>query len=179
MLKPRDIHNVEFKRTFKGYNPQEVDDFLASIVSKYETVYQENRRLQGELERLQAETEGKINQEQDVLDLISLTKQTVQELKNVARAEAENIVKIAQSDGERIISEARLKAQKLLGDAEERLAKAERAEREMRERIRVTMESIWNALATEGTELTEATRPYREIAPALADLDGEEELTSD
>ena len=27
MLKPIDIHNMEFKRVFKGYDPEEVDDF--------------------------------------------------------------------------------------------------------------------------------------------------------
>lgn len=45
MLKPIDIHNMEFKRVFKGYDPEEVDDFLADIVLKYEAVYQENRKL--------------------------------------------------------------------------------------------------------------------------------------
>ena len=52
MLKPIDIHNMEFKRVFKGYDPEEVDDFLADIVLKYEAVYQENRKLRQELEDL-------------------------------------------------------------------------------------------------------------------------------
>ena len=38
MLKPIDIHNMEFKRVFKGYDPEEVDDFLAEIVVKYEDI---------------------------------------------------------------------------------------------------------------------------------------------
>ena len=36
MLKPIDIHNMEFKRVFKGY--EEVDDFLAEIVW-HDTIY--------------------------------------------------------------------------------------------------------------------------------------------
>lgn len=181
MLKPMDIHNVEFKRSFKGYNPEEVDDYLASIVSKYETVYQENRRLQEELQVLQQELDGKEHQEQDVLDLISLTKQTVQELKNMANQEAASLVQAAEADGERIISEARLEAQRILADAEERLAKTQRAERQLRETIRLTMESIWGSLTREESEpSTEATRLYREIAPSLLETDDEEvELTSE
>ena len=61
MLKPIDIHNMEFKRTLRGYDPEEVDDFLADILVKYETVYQENRKLHAEVEKLRAELEGQGN----------------------------------------------------------------------------------------------------------------------
>lgn len=165
MLKPIDIHNMEFKRTLRGYDPEEVDDFLADILVKYETVYQENRKLHAEVEKLRAELEGQGNQEQDILDLISLTKQTVQEAKTVARQEADNVVNVAQSEAERILVEARLKAQQLLAEAEERLQKTQRAERQLRERIRFTMETIWNVLVDEDNE-PGATKLYREIAPA-------------
>lgn len=180
MLKPMDIHNTEFKRTFKGYCPDEVNDFLATIVSKYETVYQENRRLQDELKSLRQELEGKAHQEQDVLDLISLTKQTVQELKSMAKQEATNVVSVAQSDAERIVGEARLKAQHLLSDAEQRLIQTQRLERQLRERVRLTMETIWSTLNEDQEVSLEATRPYREVAPALAENEGEKpELTSE
>lgn len=158
-----DIHNVEFKRTFKGYSPEEVDDYLATLVIKYETLYQENRKLRDELKTLQKELEGQGHQEQDVLDLISLTKQTVQELKNMADQKATSIVKTAQADKERIISEARLEAQRLVADAEQRLSKAQKAERQLRENIRLTMESIWTSLTEEAdsTDVTDATQVYQ------------------
>lgn len=163
MLKPMDIHNMEFKRTFKGYDPDEVDEFLATIVIKYESMYQENRRLQGEIKALREELEGKGGNEQDIYDLISLTKQTVQEVKAISRIEADNVVNVAQSEAERILVEARLKAQHLLADAEERLERTERAERQLREKVRLTMEAIWNSL-TDAEEAPGATRPYRDLA---------------
>ncbi|NLL43207.1 MAG: DivIVA domain-containing protein [Firmicutes bacterium] len=167
MLKPIDIHNMEFKRTLRGYDPEEVDDFLADILVKYETIYQENRKLHAELEALRAELEGQDHQEQDILDLISLTKQTVQEAKTIARQEADNVVNVAQSEAERILVEARLKAQQLLAEAEERLQKTQRAELQLREKIRLTMETIWNVLVDDGNE-PGATRLYREIASTKA-----------
>lgn len=167
MLKPMDIHNMEFKRTFKGYDPDEVDSFLANIVSKYETVYQENRRLQQELETLRraAESPGKGHSEHDLRDLIALTKQTVDEVKHLANQEADNVVSLAQSEAERIIVEARLRSQHMLADAEERLEKTERAERLLREKVRLTMETIWNSLIEEHGD-SGATRPYH--APAMS-----------
>jgi len=177
MLKPMDIHNAEFKRTFKGYDPEEVDDFLANIVSKYETVYQENRKLHEEVKTLREKLEGQGNQEQDILDLISLTKQTVQEAKTVARQEADNVVNVAQSEAERIMVEARLKAQQLLAEAEERLQKTERAERQLQEKIRLTMETIWNVLVDEDAR-PGATKPYREIAKEALQVDAMETSTT-
>ncbi len=179
MLKPMDIHNIDFTRSFKGYNPEEVDDFLATIVIKYETIYQENRQLREKLEKMQVEMKEHSHQEQDVQDLISLTKQTVKELKRMAEAEATNVVAVAKSDAERIVSEAKREAERLLSDVEIRLARTRQAEVELRERIRLTMETVWNLLTEGGQSLSDETKPYYKIAAALDAKEKSEELTSE
>lgn len=179
MLKPIDIHNMDFTRSFKGYNPEEVDEFLATIVSKYETIYQENRDLREKLEQAKAALKEQSFQEQDVHDLISLTKQTVQELKKMAEAEAANAVAVATSDAKRIVSEARREAERLLSDVEIRLARTRQAESELRERIRITMETIWNLLNEDKQRPIDETKPYHQIAVALEEKEESEELTSE
>lgn len=174
MLKPMDIHNMEFKRTFKGYDPEEVDKFLETIVLKYEAVFQENRKLRQELEDLRQETSGQVGQKQDVLDLISLTKQTVQELKSMASREADNVISVAQSEAERILTEARLEAQQIIGDAEENLQRTERTERKLKEQIRLTMETIWNALEEPDEISPTATRVYQQIASTSSEEEEEQ-----
>lgn len=173
MLKPMDIHNVEFKRSFKGYDPQEVDNYLASIVGKYETVYRENKRLQEELGQVQKELQKKGQKEQDILDLISLTKQTADEIKNLSNQEAQNLVDTANSEADRIISVARLEAQRIVSDAEGRLIQTQRAEVQLKEQVRLAMESIWNILNEESVDLA-STRPYRKTA-ATEDLELDDE----
>ncbi|NLJ80717.1 MAG: DivIVA domain-containing protein [Firmicutes bacterium] len=175
MLKPMDIHSVEFKRSFKGYDPDEVDDYLASIASKYQNVYLENKRLQEELKLMKEELESKAQQEQDVLDLISLTKQTVREIKNMANQEAGSLVNSAKADAARIISEARRDAQKIISDAEANLAQIQRSEVQLKEKVRLTMETIWNLLNEENSDEKIPTRPYQEIASILEDLEDEKE----
>ena len=49
MLTPMDIHNKEFKRSFRGYNEDEIDDFLDQVVNDYERLYRENERLKNEV----------------------------------------------------------------------------------------------------------------------------------
>ncbi|NLJ75403.1 MAG: DivIVA domain-containing protein [Firmicutes bacterium] len=170
MLKPMDIHNMEFKRSLRGYNEEEVDDFLAKIVGHYETVYQENRKLQEEIERLQTELHKKVNQEQDVLELISLTKQTASEIKEITNKQVDNVLDEARAEAAVIVAEARAQAKQMLTEAEARLMQTRRAEELLRSRIRSTMETIWNMLEDADKGDNDETRVYRDIASTL-DLD--------
>ena len=51
-LTPLDIHNKEFKRSFRGYNEDEIDDFLDQVVNDYEKLFRENDNLKEELSRM-------------------------------------------------------------------------------------------------------------------------------
>lgn len=165
MLKPLDFHNTEFTRTFRGYNEEEVDEFVTKIVSHYESLYQENKRLQEEIQNLQEELQKKQSREQDVLDLISLTKQAVSEIRDLSTTQSEAVVK-----------EAELKAAQIVAEAEARLKAVKSAERIFKQRMRTLMESIWSMVEeTEFVEeASEKTKVYRDAAAALS-----EDLTSE
>lgn len=165
MLKPLDFHNTEFTRTFRGYNEEEVDEFVTKIVSHYESLYQENKRLQEEIQNLQEELQKKQSREQDVLDLISLTKQAVSEIRDLSTTQSEAVVK-----------EAELKAAQIVAEAEARLKAVKSAERIFKHRMRTLMESIWSMVEeTEFVEeASEKTKVYRDAAAALS-----EDLTSE
>ena len=49
MLTPLDIHNKDFKRSFRGYDEDEIDDFLDQVVNDYEKLYRDNDKLKKEL----------------------------------------------------------------------------------------------------------------------------------
>ena len=44
MLTPMDIHAKEFGRSFRGFNENEVNDFLNEIMKAYTAVLDENER---------------------------------------------------------------------------------------------------------------------------------------
>ncbi|MGB9679415.1 MAG: DivIVA domain-containing protein, partial [Minisyncoccia bacterium] len=52
MLTPMDIHNKEFKRSFRGYNENEVDEFLDKVMEDYEMLYKENSDLKDRINLL-------------------------------------------------------------------------------------------------------------------------------
>ncbi len=157
MLRPMDIH-TDFKRSFKGYNEEEVDEFVAKIVSHYESLYQENQRLKEEIERLKGELQKKQNREQDVLDLISLTKQTAAEIREMANARSEAV-----------LDEANRKAAAILSEAEARLNAVKRTERVFKQRMRALMEATWKMLEEpQVDEVDEETKIYRDVAASVS-----------
>lgn len=163
MLKPLDIHNAEFKRSFKGYNESEVDSFLAKVVGEYETLFKENKRLSEENEALKAKLQKDSHKEQDIYDLISLAKQTVAEARDVATRQAQAVVEEAEQQAKRIIADAKGQAEQ----EEKRIGDLVKTEKMFKDRMRKVMETIWAMLEEPGTtsKQMDETRVYREIAP--------------
>ncbi len=49
MLAPHELKNKQFQKTFKGYNPQEVDEYLEFVLEKYTEAFRENNELERKL----------------------------------------------------------------------------------------------------------------------------------
>ena len=49
MLRPIDIQNKEFEKKIKGYDCNEVDDFLDAIIQDYELLCKENQALKDKM----------------------------------------------------------------------------------------------------------------------------------
>ena len=43
-LTPLDIHNKEFKRVFRGYDEDEVNEFLDLVIKEFEILIREKKR---------------------------------------------------------------------------------------------------------------------------------------
>lgn len=97
-IQPNDILNKEFKKAFRGLDPDDVVDFLDQIYEDYEFFYNENE----ELKRKIAELELKVSNE-DML-------QQAEEIYNQRIREAEREVR-------NMIQQARLEAQKIMDEA--------------------------------------------------------------
>lgn len=109
-LTPLDIHNKEFRKTFRGYDEEEVDEFLDQLVKDYERLYKENVELREAL----AAKDSNIDQYKDLEDTLKKTlvvaQQTADDLKSGAVRESEVIIKEAQLKAEQIIALAVEKA---------------------------------------------------------------------
>ncbi|NLM68848.1 MAG: DivIVA domain-containing protein [Firmicutes bacterium] len=153
MLRPIDIHNAEFKRSFRGYNESEVDQFLSRIVSEYENVIQQNKELKEQIKQLEEELRQYQNKESDIYGLITLTREAVSEAKEFANQQAQTVIDEANKKAKIIIDEARLKAKQILQENQDELDRMIRriqnlkdTELKFKQNMRQLMETIWAML---------------------------------
>lgn len=106
-LTSMEINNKDFKRGFRGYDIDEVDEFLEKISEDYEAIYKENSTLK---EKLTAMTE-KLNHYAKIEDTIQntllLAQNAAEQAKVSAQKEADLIVKNANEASMRIMDKAR------------------------------------------------------------------------
>ena len=53
MLTPMDIHNKEFGKSIRGFDCDEVNEFLNEVVQAYEILYRENREMTDKVEQME------------------------------------------------------------------------------------------------------------------------------
>ncbi|MDQ0149287.1 DivIVA domain-containing protein [Eubacterium multiforme] len=105
-LTPMDINNKEFKRGLRGYNPDEVDEFLDEIVDNYEELYKENSKLKEKLEVLEEQISHYAKIETTIQNTLVLAQNAADQAKESSQKEAEIIVKNANETAQRIVDKA-------------------------------------------------------------------------
>src|SRR5688500_16161061 len=99
---PQDIHEKQFHDAWRGYNQEEVDDFLDRVAEALDRLHRENSSLQTRIEELD--------------QAVAASRNTEEMLKKT--------LVTAQRAAEEAISTAKLKAQDLVSEAEERSRRA-------------------------------------------------------
>lgn len=118
-LTPLDIHNKEFSRGFRGYDEDEVNEFLDQVIKDYELVIREKKEMETKLNELQEKLGHFSNIEETLNKSILVAQQTAEDVKDSASKEAKLIIKEAEKNADRIINESLSKSRKLAIELEE------------------------------------------------------------
>ena len=84
MLTPIDIDNEKFGRQFKGYDVDEVDNFLARVSDDYEQLMLKNKELQDKIEEMEAILSQYKSVESSIQDTLLIAKKTTDTIKREA-----------------------------------------------------------------------------------------------
>ena len=98
MLTPLDIENKKFQKQIKGYNVEEVDDFLDDLTVDYEKIYKENATLNEENEKLKKDLEHYRTVEHTLQNTLVMAQTTAEDIKKIAKQQADQIIKDAQAE---------------------------------------------------------------------------------
>lgn len=111
MITPMDIENKEFKKSFRGYNEEEVDEFLDAVKEDYENLYRENLDLKEKL-TLYQEQVSRYKSIEETLNNTLIT----------AQSAAEDTCTAANKKAKSTIEEAEWKAKQILAICDDRVS---------------------------------------------------------
>ncbi|KMK77133.1 DivIVA domain-containing protein [Alkalihalobacillus pseudalcaliphilus] len=118
-LTPLDIHNKEFTRAFRGYDEDEVNEFLDQVIKDYESIITEKKELFTQVNELEEKLEHFKNIEETLNKSILVAQESAEEVRRNAQKEAQLIVKEAEKNADRIINDALNKSRKVMIEMEE------------------------------------------------------------
>lgn len=106
-ITPMDIEQEQFGRSFRGYNEEEVDDFLDRIAKDYEEVLNENIKLKEEIERLQSRMEEYSKMDETLRSALVNAQQSASNIKENVQREAQVMIENAKIEAEKIKQQAK------------------------------------------------------------------------
>lgn len=105
-----DIANQAFEKSFRGFDVQQVEEFLNGLAREWNYVMDEFKRLQLEVESQAKDLRDYRRRERSLVEALEMAKQVADEIRHQA-----------ERDAELVIARTELKAEKILIQAERRL----------------------------------------------------------
>ncbi len=117
MLTPLDIHNKTFKKSFRGYNEDEIDDFLDDVVNDYERLFRENDQLKADLERVKKDNDQYHALEENLKQTLIVAQKTAEEIMSASRKNAEELRENTAKECQNMRQEAELRGKQMIDEA--------------------------------------------------------------
>ncbi|WP_082917606.1 DivIVA domain-containing protein [Candidatus Arthromitus sp. SFB-turkey] len=105
-LTPVDITNKEFRKMLRGYDPEEVDEFLDQIVEDYEELFKENSLLKEKINAMNEKIEHYSKIESTIQNTLLLAQNAAEQAKVSSQKEADIVIKHANDSAKKILDKA-------------------------------------------------------------------------
>jgi cell division initiation protein len=124
-IRPIDVRRKEFKSTFRGYDPNQVDDFLDAVADEFERNYTENQRMREVVSSLRDRLQQFEDLEGSIRAALVHAEQASDDLRRTATQEAEGIRQSAQREADFTIREAQSRSHQMLADSSARIERVQ------------------------------------------------------
>ena len=151
-IRPTDIRRKDFKNSLRGYDANQVDDFLDEVAEELETANSENSRLREESSSLRSRLEQFDELEGSIRAALVHAEQAANDLRKTATQEAESVRQTANREADLTINEAKARAHRMLADTSERV-----------ERVQESYEALRNARQLFASDFRHLLKSYLEV----------------
>lgn len=144
-ITPMDIQDKEFERAFRGYEMEDVDEFLDQVAKDLEELLKENAELKEKVSFMQDKNKDYIQMEDTMRNAIVVAQKAADEVKQTALKEAETVKNDALREARQIIEDARNRSGKIVVEHESLVKQAQ----DFKLRFRSFLESQLKAIDNE------------------------------
>lgn len=132
----------KFNNSFPGYNKNEVNSFVSNVTTEYESMLNNLKQRDKEIENLKKELEHYKNIEGTLNRAILIAEESSQNIKKTAFDETRVMIEDAKRNASRIINNALIKAEKVEMEAENLKRQVERYKKRYRNILEEQLEEI-------------------------------------
>jgi cell division initiation protein len=135
-LTSMDIHHKEFRHSVRGYNPDEVDQFLVDVADEFDRLFKENIDLSERLDAADVKVRSYTDMEKTLHNTMLAAQQSAEEIQNKARKEAELLLRDAEIKAKELIQASLAEKQRTQSE----FMRIKAAEDEFRSRFRAVLD---------------------------------------
>ncbi len=151
-IKPLDIRRKEFRNGFRGYDANQVDDFLDAVADEFERSYTENQRMREEISSLRDRLQQFEELEGSIRAALVHAEQAANDLRRTATKEAEDVRQSARREAEFTVREAQSRSHQMLADSSARI-----------ERVQESYEALQEAKRSFSNDFRHLLKTYLEM----------------
>jgi cell division initiation protein len=141
-LTAMDIEKQEFKRSLRGFDPDDVKLFLRSVAEEVQRLNLDNADLREEQGRLKSEVEKYRTREKTLQDTLVAAQKMSDELATKSKAEADLLVREARIKAERLLQQSQDQLSRLEDEVSQARLEADAFERRLRGAIEQHLELL-------------------------------------
>jgi cell division initiation protein len=142
-LTPMEVRKQSFRKTMRGFDPEDVRVFLDMVAEEYESLLQQNGMLNEKLRHLNEQLNRYFGMEKTLQNSLLTAERMAEEARDRSRMEAETI-----------IEDARMRAERILGDSRERLRVLSREIQELQRQKDLFIQRLQSFLQAQSDLLT-------------------------
>lgn len=111
-LTPVDILHTQFKPALRGYNKNQVDEFLRAVGEALETALRDKAEMQRRMDSLEEEVDQVRKVKSALSDALTVAQQAADELRTTAHKQAELILQEAEYSRVKLVADVQSEAEK-------------------------------------------------------------------
>ena len=155
-IRPIDIRRKEFRNGFRGYDANQVDDFLDTVADEFERTYNENQRVREEITSLRDRLQQFEDLEGSIRAALVHAEQAANDLRRSANQEAEDLRASARREADYTVRDAQNRSHQMLADSASRV-----------ERVQDSYEALQDAKRSFGNDFRHLLKTYMDMMESM------------